>query len=226
MELTTLEAIQYCIYEGIEGAEKRLQSYERRGRIDNSSVLEALIRDLKMIHVSVSLKTDEEGEILKGKKRRFLLGEKRSERAERIDDRKNNGAIREAGKSLLDELVFKAILELQKTHCNDDGDIEVTTTQLIKKYAFINPGAIEYKVILKLIRENIFGEANMIYAHSITEYIRAYIRDTNRNILTSSLKELEKTGRISWSFKYFISDITGHNDVSEEDYLEKQRLGV
>ncbi|TKI44841.1 hypothetical protein [Lysinibacillus tabacifolii] len=224
MELTTLEAIRYCIEEGIEGAEKRLQSFERRGRIDNSSVLEALIRDLKMIHVSVSLKTDEEGEMLKGKKRRFLLGEKRSERAERIDDRKNNGAIREAGKSLLDELVFKAILELEKTHCNDDEDIEVTTTQLIKKYAFVNPATIEHKTILKLIQENIFGEANTVYAHSITEYIRAYIRDTNRNILTSSLKELESTDRIAWSFKYYISDVTGHNDVSEEDYLEKQRL--
>lgn len=60
MELTTLESIQYCIAEGIEGADKRLQSYERRGRIDNSSVLEALIKGLLTIHVSCEFKTDEE----------------------------------------------------------------------------------------------------------------------------------------------------------------------
>ncbi|MEG0259924.1 MAG: hypothetical protein RR595_04880 [Lysinibacillus sp.] len=43
--------------------------------------------------VTCELKTDEEGEILKGKKRRLLLGEKRNERAKRLDKRRSDGAI-------------------------------------------------------------------------------------------------------------------------------------
>ena len=219
MELTTLEAIQYCISEGVEGAEKRLQSYKRRGRIDNSSVLKALVKDLEMIHVSCSFKTDEEGEILKGKERRFLLGEKRSERAERLDKRKSNGANREEDRKILDEHIFRTIINLEPKYWNYEKDtVEITTTELIQHYALINPNEIEHKKILKIINDNIFGESKQVYAHQITEYIRAYIRDTNRNILTSSLKALEKSDRIILSYRYFVADKTGNNEVDEFGY--------
>ncbi|MGG2072840.1 hypothetical protein AB1J28_05785 [Lysinibacillus irui] len=219
MELTTLEAIQYCIDEGVEGAEKRLQSYERRGRIDNSSVLEALVKDLLTIHVTCELKTDEEGEILKGKNRRFILGQKRSERAERLDGRKNNGANREEDRKLLDEHIFRIIIKLEPKYWNYEKDtVEITTSELIQNYALINPNKIEHKKILKIIHDNIFGESKLVYAHQITEYIRGYIRDTNRNILTSSLNALEKSDRIILSFRYFVADKTGNNEVDEFGY--------
>lgn len=218
MELTTLEAIQYCIKEGIEGAENRLQSYERRERIDNSSVLEALIKDLLMIRVSCELKTNEEGVILKGSKRRFILGEKRSERAERLDKRKGNGASRDENKWILDELILKTILSLEPEYWSCNDTVEITTTALIKKYAVINPNEIEHKSILKIIQQNIFGEQGTVYAHTLTEYVRSYIRDTNRNVLTSALKQLEKTDRIILSYRYFVADKTGNNEVDEGGY--------
>lgn|GEM_PF-7106743 len=219
MELTTLEAIQYCIGEGIEGAEKRLQSYERRGRIDNSSVLEALVKDLLTLHVTCEFKTDEDDVILKGNKRRFILGEKRSERAERLDKRKSNGAIREEDRKILDEHIFRTIIKLKPKYWNYEKDtVEITTTELIQHYALINPNGIEHKKILEIINENIFGESKVVYAHSITEYIRAYIRDTNRNILTSSLNALEKSDRIILSYRYFVADKTGLNEVDEFGY--------
>ncbi|MGE7546152.1 hypothetical protein [Sporosarcina newyorkensis] len=219
MELTTLEAIQYCIDEGIEGAEKRLQSYERRQRIDNSSVLEALIKDILTIHVTCEFKKDKEGEILKGKKRRFVLGEKRSERAKRLDGRRSNGAVREDDRKVLDEHIFRTIIKLEPKYWNYEKDtVEITTTELIQHYALINPNGIEHKEILKIINEHIFGESKLVYAHSITEYIRAYIRDTNRNILTSSLNALEKSDRIVLSHRYFVSDKTGNNEVDEFGY--------
>lgn len=223
MELTTLEAIRYCIDEGIEGAEKRLQSYERRGRIDNSSVLEALIKDLLTIHVTCELKTDEEGEILKGKERRFLLGEKRSERAERLDGRRSNGANREEDRNLIDEHIFRTIVKLKSKYWNYEKDtVEITTTELIQHYALINPNEIEHKKILKIIHDNIFGESKLVYAHQITEYIRGYIRDTNRNILSSSLNALEKSDRIIVSYRYFVADKTGNNEVDEFGYIAKK----
>lgn len=218
LELTTLEAIQYCIDEGIEGAEKRLQSYERRGRIDNSDVLEALIKDLQMIHVSCELKTNEEDVIIKGNKRRFILGEKRSERAERLDKRKGNGPVREEDRCILDELILKTILKLEPEFWSCEDTVEITTTGLIKKYAVINPNAIEHKSILKIIQQNIFGEQGTVYAHTLTEYIRSYIRDTNRNVLTSALKQLEKTDRIILSYRYFVVDKTGNNEVDESGF--------
>ncbi|AMQ06643.1 hypothetical protein [Sporosarcina psychrophila] len=218
MELTTLEAIQYCIAEGIEGAEKRLQSYERRGRIDNSSVLEALIKDLQTIHVSCEFKTDEDCMPLKGSKRRFILGEKRSERAERLDGRKSNGAIREEDRKLLDEHIFRTIIKLEAEYWSCEDTVEITTTALIKNFALINPNVIEHKKILRIINENIFGESKLIYAQTITEYIRAYIRDTNRNILTSSLKAFEKSDRIILSYRYYVIDGTGNNEVDENGY--------
>ncbi|XRD24244.1 hypothetical protein AABM34_18140 [Lysinibacillus fusiformis] len=225
MELTTLEAIRYCIDEGIEGAEKRLQSYERRGRIDNSSVLEALVKDLLTIHVTCEFKTGEEGEILKGKKRRFLLGEKRSERAERLDNRRSNRAIRGEDRKLLDEHIFSTIVKLEPKYWNYERDtVEITTTELIQHYALINPNGIEHKKILKIINKHIAGESKLVYAHSVTEYIRAYIRDTNRNILTSSLNALEKSDRIILSYRYFVADKTGNNEVDEFGYTAMKGL--
>lgn len=147
-----------------------------------------MIKDLLTIHVTCEYKTDEEGEILKGKERRFLLGEKRSERAERLDGRRSNGAIREEDRKLLGEHIFRIIVQLEPKYWNDERDtVEITTTELIQHYALINPNGIEHRKILKIINENIVGESKRVYAHSVNEYIRAYIRDTNRNILTSSL---------------------------------------
>lgn len=220
MELTTLEAIQYCLDEGIEGAEKRLQSYKRRGRIDNTDVLEALIKDLHTLHVTVSLKTDEDGVVLRGQKRRFLLGEKRTERAKRLDGRVTNGAIRGDDRKILDEHIFRTIVNLEQKYWNYESDtVEITTTELIKQYTLINPNEIEHKQVLQVIKDHIFGEKGVVYAHSITEYIRSYIRDTNRNVLTSALKELEKTDRIIWTYQYFVVDKTGNNEVDEASYL-------
>lgn len=220
MELTTLEAIQYCLDEGIEGAEKRLQSYKRRGRIDNTDVLEAIRKDLQTLHVTVTFKTDEEGVVLKGKGRRFLLGEKLTERAKRLDNRVKNGAIRDDDRKILDEHIFRTTVNLEPKYWNYERDtVEITTTELIKQYALINPNEIEHKQVLKIIKENIFGEQGVVYAHSITEYIRGYIRDTNRNILTSSLKALEKADRIILTYRYFVNDKTGNNEVNEASYL-------
>lgn len=82
----------------------------------------------------------------------------------------------------------------------------------------INPNVIEHKRILRIINENIFGESKLIYAQTITEYIRAYFRDTNCNILTSSLKVLEKSDRIILSYRYFVIDGTGNKEVDENGY--------
>lgn len=205
------------MYSGIEGAEKRLRSYERRGRLDNTSVLDALIKDLLTIHVTCEQKTDEKGEILKGKKRRFLLGKKRIERAERLDKRKNNGAIRKDDRKLFDEHIFRTIIMLEQKYWNNEKDtVEITTTQLIKQCALINPKKIEHKIILKIIYDNIFGESKPVSAHQITEYIR----DTNRNILTSSLKALEKSGRINLSYRYFVVERKETKEVDENCYKE------
>lgn len=76
----------------------------------------------------------------------------------------------------------------------------------------------KHKKVLKIIKENITGEPKLIYAHTLTEYVRAYIRDTNRNVLTSTLKSLEKRDRIILSYRYFVLYGTGNNEVDEDGY--------
>ena len=221
LELTIQEALEQCAAKPLKlnGAEKRLQNFLRKGRIDNGDVYNALKKDLLTIYETCEFKTDEDDVVLKGKNRRILVGKKRNQQVKRFDGRGNNGASREESRKILDEHIFGTIVKLEPKYWNYEKDtVEITTTELIQHYALINPNGIEHKKILKIINDNILGESKLVYAHQITEYIRGYIRDTNRNILTSSLNALEKSDRIILSFRYFVADKTGNNEVDEFGY--------
>lgn len=62
-----------------------------------------------------------------------------------MDKRKNNGAIRDENRPILDEHIFETILELESGYGHSDDALVITKTALIKEVALINPNEIEHK---------------------------------------------------------------------------------
>lgn len=222
MELSEKELIQYCIDNGIEGAKKRLKSFERNGYLDNKDVIQALIKDALQLFESCEIKKDENGKELRGKKRIYVLGKKRDEIKEREDNRKNNGAKTEENILIFSEYLMQLLNDsMFQCEYKIENKIEISLSKLIGEIEFfINPWKdITNLSVMKIIDENITGISEKVYAHHVTENLKGYFRDKNRYIVSSALNNLKNSNRIALEYKYMAYDEKlGYFEAGEEVY--------
>ncbi|PYF02328.1 hypothetical protein [Ureibacillus chungkukjangi] len=218
-EYTEIQVIQLCLERGIPNAEKKLNSFNRRGYLDNSDSVESLKKDLLTMYKTCELKKNELGKILGGKKRRYIVGEELEQKVSKKDNRKNNGANFSDFIPIIGDLIL-SFLERRPMDFIDTTDGEkfvITNSRLGQELNLIDVEAISHSDVLELIGENIQGQV-MKYPQNITMNLHSFIRDRNRNLMHSALSFLNKNGFIDRSFRYMIYDKSGGNEISEEMY--------
>lgn len=201
---TEEEAINITIQHGYNGSEFKTEVWKKRGCLNVTRTLESLIKKLKTIYHIVEV----EG---KGKKRRFILRDKKKEVTEREYNYK--GTVPTSEDEIMKEYLLNHLLQMGTGHPK-------TYNKWIEEFKLLQPNNVTpTETLIEKMKELHWGR----FYNSreiVSEFLNA-IRNYNFSIVSKSFARLEKEGRIDkTSFYVFVSPQGDHKVVSSEEYQE------
>ena len=213
---TDLEALQTCIEFNLPGANERLQTYLKRNRFDNIRSIEATIKNLKMIYEYCNLKQDEEGKILKGKKRRFICSSKRPSIINKENNYKGTVIAPEQDK-LLKEYVFNQLCTLIKTK-QSKGYTDKVWSDMVNLF---DTSTININQLIEMFYDYYSKNESKTVGYSLVNRLQ----EVNKLIIKKATNDLQKENRIKKTPVYFSFEEVGEDkrtrshEISNKDHL-------
>lgn len=200
---TEEEAIKITIQHGYNGSEFITAVWKSRGCLTPTRTMDALIQKLETIYHNVKV----DG---KGKKRKYILTDKKEEMTEREYNYK--GTVPTVDDEIMKEYIFKHLVEkgarFPKSYNKWGEEFKLfrPSTSSNTRDELVNE--------MKKMHSGQFFNPNEI----VSEFINA-IRNHNYGIVHNSFNQLEKEGRISQSSVYIFKTVEGsHEEVSKQEY--------
>lgn len=175
------QAIQITIDHGFEGNEFKTKIWQQRGCLSTDRTLDALIDKLKTIYHDVQVRG-------KGKKRKYILSNKKKQQTERQFNYK--GTVLSNEDKLIDDYIFSQLVKL-KTH--DDMTFSAWIDKL-KLHEVLNDTNIE--LMAKKIRDVYAGFPTIYNSYDIVNKFIQTIETRNKNIVKNAFRRLEKQNKI------------------------------
>ncbi|MBB6445624.1 hypothetical protein [Bacillus benzoevorans] len=206
IEFTEEEAIRITMEHGYDGAEFNTSVWKTRGCLHPNRTLDALISKLKTIYDSVEV----EG---KGKKRKYILKDKKVKVSERIFNYK--GTIPTLEDDIMKEFIFNHLVSYEKEF-----------TQSYRGWArligFIGTDNFKVEEMIQKLK-NVHHGFPTIYnpKEAVGKFIQT-LNIRNKDVVEKSFKRLEKEGRITVSEVYNFKMNDGQ--IEEVDQLEYEEV--
>jgi hypothetical protein len=197
------EAINITIQHGYDGSEFNTAVWKERGCLNPTRTMDALISKLETIYHTV----DVEG---KGKKRKYILKDKKEERTAREYNYK--GTVPTEEEESMKEYIFNVLVKNGVENARPYS-AWVRDFDLLQRKSFSDKPLIEE--IKELHMGVLFNPKEIVF-----EFINA-INNYNKSIVENSFRRLEREGRITRSISYFFKTVDGnYEEVDEERYEE------
>lgn len=208
MEINEQQAIQITIDHGYEGNEFNTAAWKKRGCLMPNRSLDGLIKKLETIYNHVKI----EG---KGKKRRYILKDKKDQATERKFNYKGRSETEE--EKTMREYVFSQLLKVNNGKPNSFrkwGElIGLPDVSIIK--------AKEYGQVIKDSVAD-FKQSEPDFNYNSQEVVGKFINEIkirNRSVISNSLSNLEKKNKIKVETVYIMDFINiGAIEVKKEQY--------
>jgi hypothetical protein len=201
------EAIKITIEHGYDGAEFETTTWKQRGCLKPNDTLKALIEKLKTIYNHVEV----EG---KGKKRRYILKDKKDNVTERQFNYK--GSVPTTDDKIMKEYIFNRLVQL-------DNGIAQSYKMWAKTLGFINTEFLNYDELIKIIKD---FHLSLPFVYNPNEIVSKFIYELdvrNKDVIEKSLKRLQKEGRINVEEVYIFKTNEGeYEEVWLETYEEAE----
>jgi hypothetical protein len=200
---TEEEAINITIEHGYDGSELNTAVWKDRGCLNPTRTLDALINKLETIYHTVEVSG-------KGKKRKYLLKNKKEEMTER--EYKYKGTVPTEEEELMKEYIFNYLVKHGVGNARPYS-AWVRNFDLFQKNSFSSKPLIEE---MKELHMGVLSNPKEI----VSEFINA-INNFNKSIVENSFRRLENEGRITRSISYVFRTVDGnYEEVDEERYEE------
>lgn len=194
------EAINITIEHGYDGSEFKTKVWKDRGCLSTNRTMDALINKLKTIYLTVEV----EG---KGKKRKYILANKKEEITEREYNYK--GTVPTVEDGTMKEFIFNHLVER-------GTGIPKSYNKWGEEFELFQPTSFSNRLIdeMKELHSGLYFNPNEV----VSEFINA-IKNHNKALVHNSFNRLEREGRISQSSVYIFKTVEGnHMEVSKEEY--------
>lgn len=207
---TELELIMYCIEMKVPNeskARKRLSTFLKRNKLDARASYEALIKDVLTIHESVELGKDEQGELLTGQKRIYVLGELREEKAVREYGYVGTQVAKDQD-AILKEYVFNRLID-SKSHSNI-YPIAIWS-DIIEVF---NINHLDRQDIRELYEDYYYKNESKRVADTIV----SRLIDRNKETVDLAFTQLHKDNRIIKTDMYFSTNDKSSRAITLDEY--------
>ena len=209
-EYTEYEAIHLAMREGLtDGSELLTKTYERLGYLRNDCILDAFIEKLKQGYETVELKLNPKSNKGKGdrpyagKKRIYIIGDKRDTFTEREDKRKYN-----KGKPLSNETQLLYDISQQKLFHLSSIDEDYTIghwAHLLQFGKYVTTKSSEgFKRLVSVIRAtySLYYDTDFFSAERVVyEFARHYNKSVN-NFIRAMFKRLDSESKLTHTVFY------------------------
>lgn len=198
---TEEEAINITKHYGYDGSEFMKAVWKKRGCLHPNRTMDSLIRKLETIYHNVEV----EG---KGKKRRYILTDKKDEMTELKYNYK--GTVPTKEEETIKEYFYNCLVEKNREVAN-------TYNKWGEEFNLLQPKTFSNEMLIEKVKElhhGLFYNPNEI----VSEFINA-IRNHNYALVHNSFNRLEQEGKISQSSVYIFKTTEGkHEIVSKDEY--------
>ncbi|MED0665310.1 hypothetical protein P4T04_03165 [Bacillus badius] len=199
---TEEEVIKITIEHGYDGSEFNTAKWKQRGCLQMDRTQKMLMDKLETIYASVEV----EG---KGKKRRYILTDKKDEVAEREFNYK--GRIASQEDEVMKEYIFNQLIK-------KDG-LSYSYSVWAKELGFFDTDTLSIPEMIEKIKELHYGN-NVIYnpKEIVSQFIKT-LGNRNKDVIEKSFQRLQKENRIKVSATYYFKMLNGETEeVTKEDY--------
>jgi hypothetical protein len=202
------EAINVTIANGYDGEEFDTEAWKTRGCLKSNGTYKKFISKLETIfnHVEVTGK---------GKKRIYILKDKRNE----VTERKLNykGKVPTEQDEIMKEYIFNQLI--QKRNGSD-----YTYSLWAKELGFINTDLLDVKEMIKSIKDLHYGSIKYNSKDIVSKFI-SELSNRNKNVIEKSFQRLVNEGRVVLSETYYFKTIEDELvEVDEEQYIDARQV--
>jgi hypothetical protein len=201
--ITEEQAIKITIEKGYNGSEYKTAAWKQRQCLKPDRTLSGLIGKLETIYNHVEF-------VGTGKKRKYILKDKKNEVSEREFNYK--GSIPTHEDEVMTEYIFNHLL-------NYTSDYTKAYKGWAKEIGFINPNSLIIEDMIKVIKDLHYG-INMIYnPNEVVSIFLQTLNVRNKDIIEKSFQRLEKDNRIKVTEIYNIKDVDGqYKTITQTEY--------
>ena len=207
---TEEEAIQITIEHGYDGSEFETSVWKQRGCLKNNGTLKTLISKLETIYNNVEV-------VGKGKKRRYILTDKKDKVSERALNYK--GSVATIEDEIMKEYIFNQLLKYENGVTRSYRSYKGWA----KILGFIDIETLNVEEMIQTIKELHFG---LPFIYNPKEIVSKFIYTLdirNKDVIEKSFNQLEKEGRIKVEEVYMFKTIEGeYEEVWLETYEEAE----
>lgn len=197
------EAIQITIKHGYDGSELNTVTWKERGCLKPNRSMESLKRKLLTIYENVEIQGN-------GKKRKYILDNKKSKVTDRIYNYK--GSVPSPEDEIMKEYIFNQLV-LNKEKNNNPYK---AWARILK---FINPESYNINEMIQVLKDLHIGFPVMYNPKEAVSTFIQTITIRNKDIIQKSFQRLQKENRIIVHESFYYKDIEGNYiEIDSEEY--------
>jgi len=236
MVLTEKEFIELTIEMGFQGEELETATWKKRGCLKPNGTMEKLISKGLTHYFNIELVTNDEGEILTGKNRRYTLRGLKTSPTQRITGNSTNGAKPTQFDDIIKEYFFNLLSK--RVAKRDEGWSETYNqwgTDWINQLIISDSEWASYHKQLKETFEE-YSELDEDHIRKIYMNVQENLRKNQRGLAVKSIERLEKEKRIETEIEFFqafakgsmvvniMTDMEDDNTKNEDRFKMHQKI--